>query len=249
MAQESASGTFVRSPSDPPITDSHGNEWTLSARGQAVIDGQTDPTTHNVTELAYFNRQIWQWVQTLRLWWHKDSPLAPWLPTNGTPDAPFGPTPDPRLDAIQVTIGIIQTEQQRIAGVLASAIQNVQNDVDEIPREMIPDPRVDTIVSALTQLATETSAGFRHLNAALFQQSGEISGSIGALQGQLDAITNAFVSDQATLNDLADQVHRIVVMLLDLFPTTPPPAKPKITAHLAQGSSEGSQTAPSADGP
>jgi hypothetical protein len=70
------------------ITDAQGNVWTITATGQVAVNGQVDPTTANVTHLAYVNGLVWQ-ENTEDLWWSKTSPTAQWSPTYGTATAPL----------------------------------------------------------------------------------------------------------------------------------------------------------------
>lgn len=72
----------------PSIIDADGNVWTITDNGQVAVNGHADPTTANVTHLAYSNGLVWQ-ENTQDLWWSKDSPLAPWAPPFGTPVVPL----------------------------------------------------------------------------------------------------------------------------------------------------------------
>jgi hypothetical protein len=47
-----------------------------------------DPTTANVTELAYVDGEIWQ-ENTSNLWWGKTTPADAWAPGPGTPTSPL----------------------------------------------------------------------------------------------------------------------------------------------------------------
>jgi hypothetical protein len=69
------------------ITDAFGNIWTITASDQVAVNGQEDPTTANVTHLAYANGQIWQ-ENTSNLWYSKSSPTASWSPSGGTAAVP-----------------------------------------------------------------------------------------------------------------------------------------------------------------
>ncbi|MBN8873140.1 MAG: hypothetical protein J0H67_09920 [Rhodospirillales bacterium] len=65
------------------ITDAGGHVWTIDAQGRVVID----PTTANVTHLAYAEGLVWQ-ENTQNLWWAKSSPTASWMPPAGTQAPP-----------------------------------------------------------------------------------------------------------------------------------------------------------------
>lgn len=86
-ATASASGTSIVAGSTAALTDASGNQWTITASGQVAVNGVTDTTTANVTELAYVSGLIWQKNKTL--WWSKTAPSAAWLPTAGTAVSPL----------------------------------------------------------------------------------------------------------------------------------------------------------------
>jgi hypothetical protein len=69
------------------ITDARGNVWTITAGGQVAVNGVADPTTKNVTHLAYANGLVWQ-ENTSNLWWSKTAPSAAWSPPYGTSAVP-----------------------------------------------------------------------------------------------------------------------------------------------------------------
>jgi hypothetical protein len=77
------------------ITDALGNLWTITADGRVAINGAPDPTTANVTHLAYANGLVWQ-ENTSNLWWSKTPPSVPWDPPYGTSAVPV--TIFPSLD-------------------------------------------------------------------------------------------------------------------------------------------------------
>ncbi len=70
------------------ITDASGNKWTITSNGQVAINGTTDTTTSNVTELAYVNGTIWQ-ENASKLWWGETAPNASWSPSAGTATSPL----------------------------------------------------------------------------------------------------------------------------------------------------------------
>lgn len=246
MTNESISGTFVRSPQDPPIIDQWGNAWTISARGQVVIDGQPDAQTANVTELAYFNRLVWQWVASKQLWWSKAGFAAPWLPPSGTPNAPFGPTPDPRIDALQASVNAFAAQLAQAVAMLGGAIQNVQNDVDELPTEMIPDPRIDALAGAVATLSTQTFVNLAAISTDIDALSDVVQSGQAVARQRLDLVETQLLTAQATQDAAALQLERIIVMLLSLFP---PNLQTHITTNLADLKVSGTQPAPLAPGP
>jgi hypothetical protein len=86
-------GTPMQSPGNTligyggSITDAEGNIWTITADGQVAVNGQADPTTANVTHLAYADGLVWQ-ENTQNLWWSKSSPTDAWEPPYGTATVP-----------------------------------------------------------------------------------------------------------------------------------------------------------------
>ena len=69
------------------IIGADGTTWSI-LDGQVTVDGVVDPTTANVTELAYENGLIWQ-KNADNLWWSKSAPSDQWAPPYGTPDDPI----------------------------------------------------------------------------------------------------------------------------------------------------------------
>ena len=70
------------------ITDASSNKWTITGTGQVAVNGVADPTTRNVTELAYVNNVVWQ-ENSSALWWSKTDPAASWTPGAGTATSPL----------------------------------------------------------------------------------------------------------------------------------------------------------------
>ncbi|WP_428486556.1 beta strand repeat-containing protein [Rhodopila sp.] len=64
------------------FTDASGNIWSIAA-GQVTLNGAADPTTANVTQMAYVNGQVWQ-ENASGLWWSKTTPASPWSPPYGS---------------------------------------------------------------------------------------------------------------------------------------------------------------------
>ncbi|HBK06542.1 MAG TPA: hypothetical protein DDZ81_11850 [Acetobacteraceae bacterium] len=79
---------MVKAGSTTAIVDGSGNAWTINANGQIAVNGATDTTTANVTELAYVNGQVWQ-ENASNLWWGKTSPTDSWSPNAGTSTSPL----------------------------------------------------------------------------------------------------------------------------------------------------------------
>ncbi|WP_428537555.1 hypothetical protein [Rhodopila sp.] len=69
------------------IVDRGGNTWSIT-NGQVAVNGVIDPTTANVTELAYVNGKIWQ-ENSHGSWWAKATPADNWGPPNGTTTNPL----------------------------------------------------------------------------------------------------------------------------------------------------------------
>jgi hypothetical protein len=78
---QSNNDTVISLP-DQEITDATGNTWSI-VDGQVAVNGAVDPTTANVTEMAYENGVVWQ-KNSDNLWWSKTSPSAQWSPPYGT---------------------------------------------------------------------------------------------------------------------------------------------------------------------
>jgi hypothetical protein len=84
----SPNDTMLLAGSSAAITDAAGNTWTITSTGQVAVNGVTDTTTANVTELAYVNKEVWQ-ENASNLWWGKTSPSAAWAPGDGTSTSPL----------------------------------------------------------------------------------------------------------------------------------------------------------------
>lgn len=91
-----AVSTVMLSSSDTPLMDASGNEWAI-LNGQVTLNGVADPTTKNVTELAYVNGQVWQ-QNADGLWWSKTTPSSQW-------DPPYGTRISPVADMVKTWIG------------------------------------------------------------------------------------------------------------------------------------------------
>ncbi len=84
----SPNDTMVLAGSTGAITDGSANRWTITSTGQVAVNGVADPTTGNVTELAYVNNAVWQ-ENSSALWWSKTNPSASWTPGTGTATSPL----------------------------------------------------------------------------------------------------------------------------------------------------------------
>jgi hypothetical protein len=104
----SPNDTVVTAGSTAAIVDASGNTWTITSGGQVAVNGTVDPTTANVTLLAYVNSVVWQ-ENTNKLWWGKTSPSASWSPPSGTSTSPlpFSPSPNDTLVTAGSTAAIV----------------------------------------------------------------------------------------------------------------------------------------------
>jgi serralysin len=84
----SANGTVVMARASAAITDTSGNEWTITSGGQVAVNGVADAITGGVIELAYVNGTIWQ-ENSSHLWWGETQPNDSWAPTAGTSTSPL----------------------------------------------------------------------------------------------------------------------------------------------------------------
>lgn len=145
----SANDTVVISGAATAITDAAGNVWTITSGDQVAVNGVTDTSTANVTEIAYVNGQVWQ-ENANAMWWSKTLPTDQWGPTLGTPTSPLPavtvPTPTPV--AISVTAAGIT---QQIT-TLTTATTTVDGDVFKL---------TGTGVIAATLGATATTVSFQ----------------------------------------------------------------------------------------
>jgi len=242
---ESPSGTTIRDYTDLPIIDQFGNSWALSRSAQVMVDGQIDRTTNGVTELAYINRQIWQWVASKRLWWSKSSPLAPWLPPAGTTDAPFGPTPDPRLDQILTAVSSLAAADAAAFGGVAGQIEAIQGAIDAIPPPPDPDPRIAALIGAVQRGFAHVNAGLANLSDKMDAENALLADWWTTLLSRLDTMDAAHQANAEAITALSGQADRIIKLLLDLFPDQP---KKRIVIDTANVHFT-SQPAPAAPGP
>ena len=95
----SADDATVLAGSSAALTDASGNQWTITDTGLVAVNGATDMTTANVTELAYVGGTVWQENQS-NLWWGKTTPDADWAPGPGTATSPL---PAPATTAADIT--------------------------------------------------------------------------------------------------------------------------------------------------
>lgn len=87
VAQESANRTTVTDVG-PKLVDAFGNSYQITAGGQVAVNGVADPTTANVIELVYVNRQVW--FENSNLHWFARQANGSWTPVGGTI---LGPVP------------------------------------------------------------------------------------------------------------------------------------------------------------
>jgi hypothetical protein len=226
VTSESPSSTVIRLPSDPPIIDQYSNQWTISQSRQVMLDGFADPSTANVRELWYIDRSIWQYTDA-RLWWSRAGPGAPWMPPAGTPYAPFStPATDPRIDVLQTSVAALSTQLHQATQLLVGALRHLQADVEEIPVEIIPDPRIDTLAASLANYAGQVTAELNSISAQIDAVAQVITSGQSVIMQRLDLVETQLLTAQATQDAAAGQLDRLVVMVLDLLS---PGQKTKIT--------------------
>ncbi len=162
MADESQSGTTLRTWSDPPIIDSFGNAWRITPQSQVSTDGIVDHMTAKVSTLSYYPPRILL-MTTDNLWWSKVRSTDAWYPPAGTLAAPFSPNaPDPRLDAIIATQASQQGQlvtQSTALATLLMANGELQSDLDartdalaEQLAQLINDQRLDALLTLAGQI-------------------------------------------------------------------------------------------------
>jgi hypothetical protein len=78
----------VKAGSTAAIIDASGNKWTITGTAQVAVNGVTDASTAQVSEIALVNNQVWQ-ENASNLWWGKTSPAAAWAPGPGTSTSPL----------------------------------------------------------------------------------------------------------------------------------------------------------------
>ena len=78
----SDSGATYTPGSSFPLRDADGNTWAISD-GKVVLDGSADPTTANVTQLAYVNGVMWQ-ENSDSNWYSKVLPSDTWTQATQT---------------------------------------------------------------------------------------------------------------------------------------------------------------------
>ncbi len=110
----SPTDTILIPGSSGTITDASGNVWTISTSDQVAVNGITDATTANVTELAYVDGDVWQ-ENAGNLWWAKTSPAAAWGPSAGTSASPL-PTPASEIVVTGGTVAAASDLNATMAG-------------------------------------------------------------------------------------------------------------------------------------
>ena len=80
-------------PNGSSFTDDQGNVWSINAQDQVVMNGNPDPNTTNVVEMADVNGVVWQ-ENAAQLWWNWSPSSADnfngWSPSAGTSVSPLG---------------------------------------------------------------------------------------------------------------------------------------------------------------
>jgi hypothetical protein len=243
---ESPSGTAIRNYTDLPIIDQYGNMWALSQSAQIMIDGVIDRGTANVTELQYINRVFWQWVASKRLWWSKTSPLAAWLPPQGTPNAPIGPAPDPRLDQILAAVASLTTADAASTGTLSGQLAQLHADVLAIPTEIPTDPRIPALIASVSRGFTADRAAIADLSTKMDVENALLGEWWTTLLARLDTIDAANRLSASKQDAIAGQVARLIVMILDLFPGA---GTSQIVANTSNATHTRTQPVPTDPGP
>ena len=139
----SPDNTVVQAGSQQTISDASGVIWGID-KGQVTVNGVSDPTTSNVTELAYEKGVVWQ-ENSSNLWWGKSTLSDRWNPGYGTSVSPIPnvgkggsstivqTSPDGTVaigsntvtDSRGVTWGINKTGQVTVNGITDSTTSNV----------------------------------------------------------------------------------------------------------------------------
>ncbi len=84
------------------VTDADSNVWQIDGNSQITVNGQVDPTTANVDELAYAQGLVWQ-KNADDNWYSKTEPSAAWIQWSNA-DAPVA-IPNVSLDDAVIAAG------------------------------------------------------------------------------------------------------------------------------------------------
>lgn len=117
------------------IVDSAGDAWSIQS-GQVAVNGKPDPTTANVTALAYQGGKVWQ-QNASKLWWGKAKAADVWAPAAGQaaspvtasqPSKPAGGTTDAAtkqaaIAALTLALTDIDTARAQVVATLAAVKQ------------------------------------------------------------------------------------------------------------------------------
>jgi len=109
----SPNDTVVMARTTAAITDTSGNQWTITSGNRVAMNGTADLTTANVTELAYVKGAVWQ-ENTSGMWFDKTSPTAAW--SSGTTTSPLPPTTTIPQSQTSATISASNIEVVATAG-------------------------------------------------------------------------------------------------------------------------------------
>lgn len=211
MTGQSRSGTIIGI-GDPPITDSHGNLWTINALGQVSVNGDPDHTTANVIKLGIENGQIWQ-ENHAGLWWGKTVPSDTWFPPEGTATSPFDATPmDPRIALLLRSVSALSLQVSQAFGMIMSGIRRVPADIEHIA----------------TVLTKEIST----MSATL---SGQVDAATAAISAMLDRLTTDVGTIGADVTNLESELATAVAGL----PVGTTITQPQIDALTALGTRAG----------
>lgn len=111
--QESAEGTIVLTPDDPPIIDEFSNRWGMTAAGQLLFNGILDRSAAGVTKLGYSERSLWFSDRTGQ-WRSRHHRTDPWSKPSW-----YSPFITDKLDAILAAVASLQTDvDQKLAQII-----------------------------------------------------------------------------------------------------------------------------------
>jgi hypothetical protein len=206
------------------ISDAFGNIWTITANGEVAINGIPDPTTRNVTHLAYADGLVWQ-ENTSNLWWSKTTPASGWEPPTGTPTVPV--TIYPSHD--DTVLGA------PIAGSLSAITDNSGNTWTIVNGQVVVDGTADATSAHVIQLAYVNGLIWQENNQGLWWSKATPadgwSGGYGITRSPIGA--NVYFA-----NSPYDQA----IVHLGKITTVEPPAPPNSLADIVTTGFQGDGT-------
>jgi hypothetical protein len=235
MTGQSRSGTIIGI-GDPPITDSHGNLWTINVLGQVSVNGDADHTTANVVKLGIENGQIWQ-ENHAGLWWGKTVPSDTWFPPEGTATSPFDDaTPmDPRIALLLQNVSTLTMQVSQAFGIIMSGIRRIPADIVQSTTLLTKEistmsatlsGQVDAATAAISAMLDRLTTDVGMIGADVTTLESELATAVAGLpvgttitQAQVDALTAA----STRAGNIATSLEAIVAT------TVPPVATPAPT--------------------